>query len=125
MNKISNRSLLTGDKFMPELHLKQPGFTYSPYGPFTKHYERIQISREVGNLTHLYTNGLDKGCFDHDLAYSDSRDLAKRTISDKVLKDRVYKITQNCRYDGYQRALASNVHKFFGKKTGLGTSVNN
>ena len=82
MNKIINKFLLTGDKFMPELHLKQPGFIY------TKPRERIQKFRETGNLKHLYRNELDKACFAHDAAYSDSKDLAKRTISDKILKDR-------------------------------------
>ena len=52
MNKIINKFLLTGDKFMPELHLKQPGFTYSACGPFTKHHEKIQKLRETANLKH-------------------------------------------------------------------------
>ena len=42
MNKIVNKSLLTGDNFMPEMHLKQPGFSYIDFGPFTKNKERIQ-----------------------------------------------------------------------------------
>ena len=62
MNKFINKSLFTGEKFMTELHLKQPGFTYSTSGPFTKHHERIQKFRETGNLKHLYRNGLDKAC---------------------------------------------------------------
>ena len=73
---------------MPELHLKQPGFTYSTCGSFTKHRERIQKFRETRNLNHLYRNELDKACFVHDAAYSDSKDLDKRTTSDKILKDR-------------------------------------
>ena len=119
-----NNFLLTGDKFMPELHLKQPGFTYSACGPFTKHRERIQTFRETGNLKHVYRNELVKVCFAHDAAYSDSEDLAKTTISDKILKDRAYEIAGNCKYDAYQRALASIVYKFFDKKTGLGVSLN-
>ena len=59
MNKIVNKLLLTGDKFIPELHLKQPGFTYSVCGPFTKYRERIQNFRETGSLKHLYSNELD------------------------------------------------------------------
>ena len=82
MNKIINKSLLTGDKFMPESHLKQPGFTYSACGPFIKHRERSQTFRETSNLKDLYRNELDKACFAHDAAYSDSKDLAKITISD-------------------------------------------
>ena len=48
---------------MPELDLKQPGFTYSAYGQFTKHHERIQKFRKTGNLKHLHRNDLDKICF--------------------------------------------------------------
>ena len=92
MNKIINKFLLTGDKFMQELHLKQPGFTYSAYGPFTKHPERIQKFREIGNLKHLHRNELDKAYFAHDAAYSDSEDLAKRTISDKTELMKLLKI---------------------------------
>ena len=73
-----NKFLLTGDKVMPELQLKQPRFTYSACGAFTKHRERIQKFRETGSLKHLYRNELDKTCFDHDAAYSDSNNLAKK-----------------------------------------------
>ena len=109
---------------MPDLHLKQPGFTYCACGPFTKHRERIQKFRERGRLKHLYRNELDKVWFAHDAAYSDCKDLAKGTISDKILKNRAYEIARNCKYDGYQRALATMVYKFFDKKTGSGVSVN-
>ena len=85
MNKIINKYLLTEDKFMPELHLKQSGFTYSACGPFTKYCERIQKFRETINLQCLYRNELDKVCFTHDATYSDSKDLSKRTISRKIL----------------------------------------
>ena len=103
---------------------KQPGFTYSACGPFTKHRERIQNVRETHNLKHLYRNELDKACFAHDAAHSDSKNLAKRTISDKILKDRAYKIARNRNSDGYQRALVSMIYKSFDKKTGSGISVN-
>ena len=72
----------------------------------------------------LYRNKLDKVCFTHDAAYSDTKDLAERTISDKILKNRANEIARNCKYDGYKRALASMVYKFFDKKTGSGISVN-
>ena len=111
---------MTGDKFMTELHLKQPGFTYSACGRFTKHRERIQKFWETGNLKHLHKNELNKACFAHDAAYSESKHLAKRTISDKILKDRAYEIARNYRYEKHQRALASMVYKFFDKKTGQG-----
>ena len=76
MNKIMNKFLLTGDKFMPDLHLRQPGFTCSACGPFTKHLERIKKFIETGNLKHLYRKEFDKTCFAHDAAYPDSKDLA-------------------------------------------------
>ena len=98
---------------MPELPLKQPGLTYSACGPSTKHRERIQKFRETDDLKHLHRNELDKAHFAHDSAYSDSKDLVKITISDKILKDRAYVIARNRKYDGYQRALASMVYSLF------------
>ena len=95
---------------MPELHLKQPEFTRICLWTFTKHREGIQKFRETGNLKHLYRN--DKACFVLGAAYSDSKDLAKGTISDKILKDRAYEIARNRGYDGYQRALASMIYVF-------------
>ena len=85
MNEIVNTFLLEGYKFMPEMHLKQPGFTY------------------------IYRNGLDKACFQHDMAYGKSKDLAKRTQLDKVLRDNAFKIASDPKYDGYQRGIASMV----------------
>ena len=85
-NKISNRFLLTGDKFMPELHLKQPRITDTTLEPFTKHRKRIQKFRETGNLKHLDRNELRKVCFAHDAAHSDNKDLAKGAIADKILE---------------------------------------
>ena len=120
MNKINSKFLLTGDKFMAELHLKQLRFSYSASGPSTKHRERIKKFREKGNLKHLYRNELDKACFVHDAAYS----VAKRTNSDKILKDRFYEFARNRKYDGYRRAFANMVYKFFDKKTGSEMSVN-
>ena len=105
---------------MQELHLKQPRFPYSASEPSTKHSGRNQKFRETGNLKHLCRNELNKACFAHDAAYSDSKDLARRTVSDKNLKDRPYEIAKNRRLDGYQRPLASMIFKFFDKKTGSG-----
>ena len=86
MNKIVNKFLLVGDKFMPELHLKQPGFTYSACGPFIRNKERIEKFMLTGNTDFIYRNELDKACFQHDMAYGKSKDLTKITQSDKVLK---------------------------------------
>ena len=76
-NEIVNKSLLVGDKFMPEMHLKQPGFTYSACGPFTKNKERIEKFMQTGNTNFIYENELDKYCFLHDIAYGKSKDLVK------------------------------------------------
>ena len=84
---------------MPEMHLKQPGLTYSSCGPFTRNKERIEK--------------LDKACFQHDMAYGKSKYLTKRAQSDKVLRDKAFKIASDTKFDGYQRGLASMVQKFF------------
>ena len=81
MNERVNKFLLTGDKLMAKLHLRQPGFTYSACGLFTKHRKRIQKFKETGDLNYIYKNELNKACFAHDASYADSTDLAKRTIS--------------------------------------------
>ena len=94
-NKMQkNKFLLVGDKFMPEMHLRQPGFTYSACGPFTK----------------------NKRFF---------KDLTKRTIADKVLRDKAFKIASDQKYDGYQRGLASIVYIYFDKKSQGSRLVNN
>ena len=102
---------------MPEMHLKQPGFTYSACGLFTKNKERIENFMQTGNTDFIYKNELDKACFQHDMAYGKSKDLIKKTQSDKVLKDKAFKIASNPKYDGYQKGLASMVYKFFEKKS--------
>ena len=112
MNKIINKFLLAGDKFMPEMHLKQPGFTYSACGPFTKKKERIEKFMQTGNTDFIYKNELDRACFQHDMAYGKSKDLEKRTQSDKVLRDKAFKIAKNPKYDDYQRGLTSMIYKF-------------
>ena len=77
MNERVNKLLLAGDKFMPEMHLKQPGFTYSACGPFTKNKERIHQFKETGDTSYIYKNELDQASFQHDMAYGDFKDLAK------------------------------------------------
>ena len=101
---------------MVGMHLKQ-GFTYSACGPFIKNKERIQKFKETENIKYIYKNELDKACFQHDMAYGDFKDLARRTTSDKVLRDKAFNIAKNPKDDGYQRGLASMVNKFFDKKS--------
>ena len=127
MNETVNKFLLAGDKFMPEMHLKQPGFTYSACGPFTKNKERIQKFKETGDTSYIYKNELDKACFQHVMAYGDFNDLARRTAAHKNLRDKAFNIAKNPGYDGYQRGLAFMVYKFFDKKpkgSGVNTHAN-
>ena len=125
MNEIVNKFSLTGDKFMLEMYLKQPGFTYSACGPFTKNKEWIQKFKETGDTSYIYKNELDKACFHYDMAYGDFKDLKRRTASDKVLRDKAFTIAKNSKYDGYQRGLASIVYKFFDKMSkGSGVANN-
>ena len=112
MNEIVNKVLFVSDKFMPEMHLKQPGFTYSAYGSFTKNKKRIEKFMQTGNTNFIYKNELDKACFQHDIAYGKTKDLVKRTQSDKDLKDKVFKIANDPKYDGSQRGLASMIYMF-------------
>ena len=116
MNNIINKFLLAGYKFMPEMHLRQPQFTYSACGPFTKHKQRIQKFKETGDTNYIYKNELDKACFAHDAAYPDSKNLTKRTIADKILRGKSFNIAKDTKYDGYQKGLASMVYKFFDSK---------
>ena len=117
MSNIINKFLLAGDKIMPEMHLRQPQFTNSACGPFTKHKQRIQKFKETGDTNYIYKNELDKACFAHDAAYSDSKDLTKRTAADKILRNRAFNIAKDPKYDGYQRGLVSMVYKFLDKKS--------
>ena len=116
MNNTINKLLLAGDKFMPEIHLRQPQFTYSACGPFSKHEQRIRKFKETGDTNYIYKNELDKGCFGHDAAYSHRKDLTKRTVADKILKNKAFDIAKDPKCDGYQRGLASMVYKFFDSK---------
>ena len=122
MNNIINKFLLAGDKFMPEMHLRQPQFVCSACGPFTRHKERIKEFKHTGDARYIYRNELDKACFQHDSAYADQKDLINRTKSDKVLRDKAYDIASNPEYDGYQIGLASMVYKFFDKKS-MGSGI--
>ena len=79
---------------------------------------------ETGDTKYIYRNELDKACFQHNMAYGDFKDLKRRTQSNKVLKNKAFKIASNPKYDGYQRGLASMVYKFFDKKS-KGSGIEN
>ena len=95
------------------MHLKQPGFTYSACGPFPKNKEGNGKFIQTGNTNFIYINDLDEVCFKHDTAYVESKDLVKRTESDKALRDKPFEIASDPKYDGYQTGLVSMVYKFF------------
>ena len=103
MNKVIDKVLLAGDKFVPEMHLRQHQFVYSACGRFTRHKERIKKFKQTGDTRYIYRNELDKACFQHDSAYADQEDLINRTEADIVLRDTAYDIASNPEYDGYQR----------------------
>ena len=114
MNEIVNKFLLAEDKFLPEMHLKQPGFTYSARGPFTKSKQGTQKFMQTGDTCYIYKNELNKACFQHDMACGD---LKRRTQSDRISKDKAFAIASNPKCDGYQTELASMIYKFFDKKS--------
>ena len=117
MNKIVNKFLLVGDKFMPEMHLKQAWFYLQCLWPIKKNKERIEKFIETGNTDFIYRNELDKVCFQHDMSYGKTKYLAKRTQSDKLSRDKAFKIASDPKYDCYQKGLASMVYKFFDEKS--------
>ena len=108
---------------MPKMHLKQLGSTYSACGTFTKNKERIKKFMPTGNTDYIYKNNIDQACCQHDMACGKYKDLSKRTESDKVLSNRVFEISSNAKYYGYQRGLTSMVYKLFDKKS-AGSGVN-
>ena len=117
MNEIVNKFLLAGDKRIHEMYLRQLGFTYSACGPYTKNKERIQKFKERGDSRYTYQNELHKACFQHGMAYGESKYLNRRTASDKILCDKAFIIAKNPKYNGYQRGLTSFVYRFFDKKS--------
>ena len=109
MNEIVHKFLLAGNAFMPEMHLKQPGHTYSACRPFTNNDKKKLKIKETGDTKDIYRNELDKAYFQHDIAYGDFIDLARRTASDNVLRNKAFNIAKNPKYNGYQKGLASMV----------------
>ena len=108
INEIFNKFILAGDKFVPEMHLKQPEFAYI----FVDHLIKIDKFEETGDLRDIFKNELDRACFQYHMDYGDFKDLAKRTTSDKVLRDKAFNFVKNSKYYEYQRGLASMVYNF-------------
>ena len=84
---------------MPEMHLRQPGFTYSAFGLFTKSKERIKKLKETGDFWYIYQTELDKACVQHDMADGDFEDLKRWTAAYKALHDKAFSIGKNPNYD--------------------------
>ena len=109
MNEIVNKFLLVGDKFMREMH--------KMLIVLVVHLLKIKKELQTGNTEFIYRNEFDKACFQHDMAYGKTKDLVKGTQSDKVLKDKAFRIASDPKYDGYQRGLSQMVHTVFDKKS--------
>ena len=116
MNKIVNKFSLAGDTFMPEMHLEQPGLLIVLVVHLLKKRKNWNIYKNWKSNC-IYINDLNKACFQHNMVYGRSKDLARRTESDKVLRDKAFEIASNPKYDGYQRRLASMVYMFSDKKS--------
>ena len=72
--------------------LRQLGFTYSAFGPFTKNKARIQKLKKTGDRKYISRNELDRPCFLHDMAYRNFKDLPRRTAFDKVLRHKAFNV---------------------------------
>ena len=95
------------------MYLRQCGFTYSAWWPFTKNKERIQKFKETRNSGHIYQNELDKASFQHDMVSGDYKNLTRKTASQKVLCDTAFNNAKNPKYGGYKRGFTSIVYKFW------------
>ena len=105
------------------MHLRQPGFTYSACGSFTKNKERIEKCMKTENTDVFIEMNLVKLAFSM-IWLMVNRRIQEKTQSDKVLRDKAFKVASDPKYDGYQRGLASMVYKFFDKKSS-GTGITN
>ena len=117
MNEIMNKFLLHGNKFTPEVHLRQPEFTYSACWSFTKNKERIQESKLTGDLRYTYQIESDKSRFRYGMTYGDFHDFPRKATSAKILCEKTFNITKNLKYDGYHHRVTSVVYKFFNNMT--------
>ena len=113
MIAIVNELLLQGDEFMAGMHLKQVKFTYSSCDTLTGKKKRIKKLKETGDSRYIYQNEPDKTCFKHGMAYGNFNDLNRRTVADKVSRDKQFNIAKNSKYDAYQIGLGSTVYRFF------------
>ena len=97
MNEIVNKFLLAGDRFMAEMHLRQPDLRIVLVGQLQKIKNELKKFKEAGDSRYIYRNELDKACFQHDMAYGDFKDLNGRTFVDKVLGKITFDIAKDPR----------------------------
>ena len=109
---------------MPEMHLKQPRFTYSACGSFTKNKKIIQKFKETGHSRYIYQNQLNKACFQHDMAHGEFKDFTGRTATDRTLHNKPFNIAKIQNMMDIYGGLASMIYKFFDKKTS-GSGIKN
>ena len=113
MYEIVSKFLWAADKFMPEIHLRHPGFTYSAWGAFIKKRKKENWKfKETVDSRYTYQNKLNKYFYQSDVANGDFEELTRRTDFDKILRDKALNIANNPKYDGCQRGLAWMVYKF-------------
>ena len=101
--------MLAGNQFMPEVRLKQPGFTYCASGSFIKNKATTQNFKETGDSRYIYQSEQNKACFQHERF----EDLPRTIASDKVLRNEAFNIANNPKYDGYQCGVASVAYNLF------------
>ena len=97
MNEIVNKFLLAGDRFMAEMHLRQPDLRIVLVDQLQKIKNELKKFKEAGDSRYIYQNELDKACFQHDMAYGDFKDLNGRTFVDKVLGKITFDIAKDPR----------------------------
>ena len=97
MNEIVNKFLLAGDRFMAEMHLRQPDLRIVLVDQLQKIKNELKKFKEAGDSRYIYRNELDKACFQHDVAYGDFKDLNGRTFVDKVLGKITFDIAKDPR----------------------------
>ena len=97
---------------MPKMHLRQAGFEYSAYRPFTKNKDRTRNFKETGDSRYNYQNKLYKALFQYEILYRVLMDSPRRTASDELLREYAFDITKVPKYDRYQHRLASVIYNF-------------
>ena len=123
MNEILNRFLLAGDKLMPEMHVKQPGFIYRVCGPFTKIKKELKSLCKMQVQTLFTKMNLIKLVFSLIWLMENQKIQKKRTQSDKVSREKAWKTASDPKYDGYQKEIAS-IFNFKSIGSGVITELN-